>query len=101
MKAPFNNNLPNQANDVMVNPVNPVNPDSNTRLLHASFSPKNGGLTITLIMHISAGQEHSSAILVKSPTHLYRGFSFYNISGIKSIVKNYFLFSFAHYHLLK
>jgi len=35
MKAPFNNNLPNQANDVMVNPVNPVNPDSNTQLLRA------------------------------------------------------------------
>jgi hypothetical protein len=35
MKAPFNNNLPNQANDVMVNPVNPVNPDSKTRLLRA------------------------------------------------------------------
>jgi hypothetical protein len=44
MKSPFNNNLPNQANDVMVNPVNPVNPDSKTRLLHASFSPKNDEL---------------------------------------------------------
>jgi len=32
MKAPFNNNLPNQANEVM---VNPVNPDSNTQLLRA------------------------------------------------------------------
>jgi hypothetical protein len=31
-KATFNNNLPNQANDVM---VNPVNPDSNTQLLRA------------------------------------------------------------------
>jgi hypothetical protein len=28
MKAPFNNNLPAQTNDVMVNPLNPVNPDS-------------------------------------------------------------------------
>ena len=28
MKAPVNNNLPNQTNDVMVNPVNLVNPDS-------------------------------------------------------------------------
>ena len=28
MKAPFNNNLPTQTNDVMVNPQNPVNPDS-------------------------------------------------------------------------
>jgi hypothetical protein len=27
MKAPVNNNLPNQTNDVMVNPVNLVNPD--------------------------------------------------------------------------
>ncbi len=29
MKASFNNNLPNQNKDVMVNPRNPVNPDSN------------------------------------------------------------------------
>ena len=28
MKAPDNINLPNQTNDVMVNPVNLVNPDS-------------------------------------------------------------------------
>jgi hypothetical protein len=28
MKAPFNNNPPNQTNNVMVNPRNPVNPDS-------------------------------------------------------------------------
>ena len=33
MKAVFNNNLPNQSNDVMVNPQNPVNPDSNIQLL--------------------------------------------------------------------
>jgi hypothetical protein len=35
MKALFNNNLPNQTNDVMVNPENPVNPDSNNWLLRA------------------------------------------------------------------
>ena len=28
MKVLFNNNLPNQAGDVIVNPINPVNPDS-------------------------------------------------------------------------
>ena len=28
MKAPFNNNLPSQTKGVMVNPENPVNPDS-------------------------------------------------------------------------
>ena len=28
MKVPCNNNLPTQTNDVMVNPENPVNPDS-------------------------------------------------------------------------
>ena len=28
MKATFNNNLPNQTNDVIVNPRNPENPDS-------------------------------------------------------------------------
>jgi hypothetical protein len=35
MKALFNNNLLNQANDVMVNPENPENPDSNIQLLRA------------------------------------------------------------------
>jgi hypothetical protein len=29
MKASFNNNLPNQTKGVIVNPKNPVNPDSN------------------------------------------------------------------------
>ncbi len=28
MDAPFNNNLPTPTNDVIVNPVNPENPDS-------------------------------------------------------------------------
>jgi hypothetical protein len=32
MKAPFNNNLPNQTNDVI---DNPINPDSNNWLLRA------------------------------------------------------------------
>jgi hypothetical protein len=35
MKATFNNNLPNQTNEVIVNPINPVNPDSNIQLLRA------------------------------------------------------------------
>jgi hypothetical protein len=35
MKASLNNNIPNQTNDVMVNPENPENPDSNTWLLRA------------------------------------------------------------------
>ena len=29
LDTPFNNNLPRPSNDVMVNPENPVNPDSN------------------------------------------------------------------------
>ncbi len=33
MKAPFNKKLQNQTNDVMVNPRNPENPDSNNWLL--------------------------------------------------------------------
>jgi hypothetical protein len=45
MKAVFNNNLPNQSNDVM---VNPVNPDSNNWPLAAQSPPKHllalGGL---------------------------------------------------------
>jgi hypothetical protein len=28
LKAPYNNNLPTPTNDVIVNPENPVNPDS-------------------------------------------------------------------------
>ena len=28
IKAPFNNNLPPQTGDLIVNPINPVNPDS-------------------------------------------------------------------------
>jgi hypothetical protein len=35
LKASCNNNLPTQANDVMVNPRNPLNPDSNNWLLRA------------------------------------------------------------------
>jgi hypothetical protein len=35
MKAPFNNYLSTQTIDVMVNPINPENPDSNNWLLHA------------------------------------------------------------------
>ena len=35
MKAPFNNNLPTQTNDVKVNPRNPEYPDSNIQLPHA------------------------------------------------------------------
>jgi hypothetical protein len=35
MKASFNNNLPSQTKDVMVNPENPENPDSNNMLLRA------------------------------------------------------------------
>ncbi len=30
MKAPFNNNLNPQTGDIMVNPINPENPDSKT-----------------------------------------------------------------------
>ena len=33
MKASFINNLPNQTNGIMVNPINPENPDSNNWLL--------------------------------------------------------------------
>jgi hypothetical protein len=40
MKAPFNNKLPSQTNDVIVNPRNPVNPDSNNWPLAAQSPPK-------------------------------------------------------------
>ncbi len=32
MKAPSNNNLPSQTNDVIFNPQNPVNPDSKPQI---------------------------------------------------------------------
>ena len=35
MKAPSNNNFPTQINDVIINPRNPENPDSNNKLLRA------------------------------------------------------------------
>jgi len=35
MKAPTNNNLPSQTEDVIINPENPENPDSNQWLLRA------------------------------------------------------------------
>ena len=41
MKTPFNNNLPTQTNDVM---VNPENPDSNQWLLRAKFPTKTEGV---------------------------------------------------------
>jgi len=39
MKALFNNNLPNQTKGVIVNPKNPVNPDSNNWLQRAPTKP--------------------------------------------------------------
>ena len=38
MKAAFNNKLPTQTNDVMVNPENPVNPDSNPAAARIIFT---------------------------------------------------------------
>jgi len=38
MKAPFNNKLLTQTNDVMVNPRNPVNPDSKPMAAAYKFS---------------------------------------------------------------
>ena len=35
MKASFSNNLPSQTKGVIINPENPVNPDSNNGLLRA------------------------------------------------------------------
>ena len=35
LKAPYNNNLPTPIDDVIVNPINSVNPDSNQWLLRA------------------------------------------------------------------
>jgi hypothetical protein len=35
MKAPFNDKIPTQTNNVMFNPGNPENPDSNNWLLRA------------------------------------------------------------------
>ena len=42
MKATFNNNLPTQTNDVIVNPVNPVNPDSKTGCCARNFLRRTG-----------------------------------------------------------
>jgi hypothetical protein len=39
MKAPFNNNLPILVNDVIINPINPENPDSNQWLQVPKCNP--------------------------------------------------------------
>jgi hypothetical protein len=38
MKSPFNNNLNFQTNDVIINPINPVNPDSKRHAAGHSIS---------------------------------------------------------------
>ena len=42
MKAPYNNNLPTQTNDVIVNPRNPVNPDSKPSCCAHNFQQRLG-----------------------------------------------------------
>ena len=49
MKAPFNDNIPTQTGDVIVNPRNPANPDSNNWLLRAKFPPKNESIIEGLV----------------------------------------------------
>jgi len=44
MKAPFNDNISPQTGDVIVNPRNPENPDSNQWLLRAKFPTENACL---------------------------------------------------------
>ena len=41
MKAPFYDNLPTQTGDVLVNPINPVNPDSKPVADKYNFEPIN------------------------------------------------------------
>jgi hypothetical protein len=42
MKAASNNNFPTHTNDVMVNPQNPVNPDSKTGCCAPNFLRRKG-----------------------------------------------------------
>jgi hypothetical protein len=42
MKAACNNNLPTQTNDVIVNPQNPVNPDSKIGCCARNFLQRTG-----------------------------------------------------------
>ena len=46
MKAAFNNKLTTQTGDVIVNPINPENPDSNTCLQRAICPMKTGEAVI-------------------------------------------------------
>jgi len=46
MKASFNNNLSSQTNDVMVNPINPENPDSKTKRCRAHQIKQHPTLTL-------------------------------------------------------
>ena len=46
MKAPFNNKLPTQTNDVIINPENPVNPDSKIGCCARNFHRRMGELLV-------------------------------------------------------
>jgi hypothetical protein len=52
MKAPFNNNLPTQTGDVMVNPINTENPDSKTiRCCALNLYPSPASSYLLYILH--------------------------------------------------
>jgi hypothetical protein len=46
MKAPYNNNLSPQTGDVIVNPINPENPDSKTTRCRAHQIKQHPTLTL-------------------------------------------------------
>jgi hypothetical protein len=48
LKAPFNNKLPTQTNDVMVNPENPENPDSKIGCSAHNFQRRMGEIVFGL-----------------------------------------------------
>jgi len=50
MKAPFNDNISPQTGDVIVNPRNPENPDSNQWLLRAKFPTENACLVFLFLL---------------------------------------------------
>jgi hypothetical protein len=52
MKAPFYDNLPTQTGDVLVNPINPENPDSKTiRCCALNLYPSPASSYLLYILH--------------------------------------------------
>jgi hypothetical protein len=69
IKAPFNNNLPPQTGDLIVNPINPVNPDSKR---HAAARTRLNNTQCSSLIRIRTFFPYHSLDLQTKPTICHR-----------------------------